>query len=214
VCLNNLKQINVGLRMYTDDFSDFSPSTPATNAAASMENFIAFTGYKRLMKNNVGLSGPSSRRDKVFACPADKFYFDGTLNGRGFVAEGIHEQSFTDYSSYAFNAGTTNPVLGRMSLGLAGRKLSSVKSPSRTVLLMEIPALFPSSWHDPKRPVSHPANQMFNDAQNMISFVDSHTSYLRIHWPTNRVESGGVSYVMNSIDFNPPPGYEYQWSAD
>ena len=213
-CSNNLKQINVGLRMYTDDFSDFSPSIPATNAAASMENFVAFTGYKRLMKNNVGLSGPSSPQDKIFACPADRFYFDGTLNGRGFVAEGIHEQSFTDYSSYAFNAGTTNPVLGRMSPGLAGRKLSSVKNPSRTILLMEIPALFPSSWHDPKRPVSHPANQMFNDAQNMISFVDGHTSYLRIHWPTNRVESGGVSYVMNSIDFNPPAGYEYQWSAD
>lgn len=210
MCLSNLRQINLGLRMYTDDFSDFSPNTPATNSSPSLENFVAFTGYKKLMKGNVGLSGPSSPQDKLFACPADAFYFDG----QGFVARGFHEESFTDYSSYAFNAGTTNPVLGALSPGLAGRKISSIKKPSRTILVTEIPALFPSSWHNPKRPLSSALNAAFNDAQNMVSFVDGHVSYIKIHWRTNRVESGGISYVMDAADYDPPAGYDYQWSGD
>lgn len=213
-CSNNLKQINLGLRMYTDDFSDLSPNTPATNSSPSLENFVAFTGYKKLMKSNVGLNGESSPQDKIFACPADTFYFDGTLNGQGFVARGFHEESFTDYSSYAFNAGTTNPVLGAFSPGLAGRKISSIKNPGRTILVTEIPALFPHSWHNPKRPLSSGQNAAFNDAQNMVSFVDGHVSYIKIHWRTNRIESGGISYVMNAADFDPPAGYDYQWSGD
>lgn len=92
-CSNNLRQINLGLRMYTDDFSDFSPNTPATNPSPSLENFVAFTGYKKLIKANGGLNGASSPHDRLFACPADTFYFDGTLNGQGYVARGLHEES-------------------------------------------------------------------------------------------------------------------------
>jgi prepilin-type N-terminal cleavage/methylation domain-containing protein len=213
-CMNNLRQINLGLRMYTDDFSDFSPSTPATNPSPSLQNFIAFTGYKKLMKSNVGLNGASSPKDKLFACPSDTFYFDGTLNGQGYVPQGFHEQSFTDYSSYAFNAGTTNPVLGRFSPGLAGRKITSVKNPSKTLLLVEITALFPSSWHEPKRPVSSAENAVFCDAKNVISFVDGHVSYSKIYWNTNRIESGGISYILDALDYDPPAGYDYKWSAN
>src|SRR5436305_349463 len=54
VCMNNLRQINLGLRMYSDDSNDNSPNTPGTNSSPSLENFINFTGYKKLMKSNVG----------------------------------------------------------------------------------------------------------------------------------------------------------------
>src|SRR4051794_21676000 len=118
-CMNNLKQVNLGLRMYTDDFSDLAPSTPAENTNVSMNNFIALVGYKKLMKANVGLTGESSPRDRLFACPSDTFYFDAPPIGC--VAHGFHEQAFTDYSSYAFNAGGTNRLFGKMSSGLAGR---------------------------------------------------------------------------------------------
>jgi len=211
-CMNNLRQINLGLRMYTDDFSDFSPNTPATNSAPSLENFVAFTGYKKLMKSNVGLNGASSPKDKLFACPADTIYFDGT-SSQGFVRQGYHEQSFTDYSSYAFNAGTTNPVLGRFSPGLAGRKITSIKNPGKTILVTEITALFPSSWHEPKLPLSL-ENSVFCDAKNVVSSVDGHVSYIKIYWTTNHVESGGVSYILDASDYDPPTGYEYKWGAD
>ena len=72
-CISDIRQINLGLRMYSDDSSDYSPKTPHTNNFPSLANLVDFTGYKEVMKRNVGLSGASSARDKVFACPADQF---------------------------------------------------------------------------------------------------------------------------------------------
>lgn len=210
-CLNNLNQINLGLRMYTDDFSDLTPSTPAANTNASMNNFIAVIGCKKLMKHNVGLTGESSPQDKVFTCPADTFYFDAPPVGH--VPHGFHEQVFTDYSSYAFNAGGTNRLLGLPGAGLAGRKITSIKDPSRTLLLTEAAALFPFSWHEPKRPIAL-ANAIFKDARNTVSFVDGHVDYLKIYWNTNRIKVGDRSYGLMSPDFDPPAGYGYKWKAD
>jgi prepilin-type N-terminal cleavage/methylation domain-containing protein len=212
-CLNDLRQINLGLRMYSDDSNDASPNTPSTNSSPSLQNFINFTGYKKLMKSNVGLNGASSSSDKLFICPADTFYYDLLPNGQGYVPQGFHEQPFSDYSSYAFNAGTTNPVLGTHTPGLAGRKISLIKEPTKTVLVTEIPALFPFSWHEPKRPFSV-ENALFNNAKNMVSFVDGHANYIKIYWNTNRVMAGGISYVTTAADYDPPAGYDYKWSGD
>src|SRR5690242_15612779 len=63
-CLNNLRQINLGLRMYVDDFDDKSPNTPSSNSSPSLDSFINFTGYKKLMERNVGLNGESSPQEK------------------------------------------------------------------------------------------------------------------------------------------------------
>jgi len=210
-CMNNLKQINLGLRMYTDDFSDLAPNTPAANTNVSMNNLVAVIGYKKLMKHNVGLKGESSPQDKVFACPADTFYFDAPPVG--LVQRGFHDQAFTDYSSYAFNAGGTNRLLGLTTAGLAGRKITSIKDPSRTLLLTEDSALFPFSWHEPRRPISL-ENAIFKDAKNIVSFVDGHVDYLKIYWNTNRALSGGKSYGLMAPDFDPPSDYGYKWKAD
>src|SRR5207253_9651919 len=57
-CMNNLRQINLGVRMYSDDSSD---ATPSPGATAAMTNHISlFSGYKNLMKSYVGLNGGSS----------------------------------------------------------------------------------------------------------------------------------------------------------
>jgi prepilin-type N-terminal cleavage/methylation domain-containing protein len=211
-CLNNLRQVNLGLRMYIDDSNDTSPNTPSTNNSPSLDNFIDFTGYKKLMKSNVGLNGASSARDKIFTCPADTFYYDLLPNGQGYVPQSLHEQSFSDYSSYAFNAGTPT-VFGTRTPGLAGRKISSIKKPAKTVLIAEIPAIFPYSWHEPKRPFSM-ENAVFNNAKDMISFVDGHVNYIKIYWNTNRVLFGGISYVTTAAEYDPPAGYDYKWSGD
>ena len=138
---------------------------------------------------------------------ADTFYY----GPQGYVPQGVHEQSFSDYSSYGFNAGATNPIYSTRT-GLAGRKIGSIKDPTKTILVMEIPALSPYSWHDPKRPFV--GNAVFNDAKNMVSFVDGHVSYIKIYWNTNRIVSGGISYITDAADYDPPAGYDYKWSAD
>jgi len=194
--------------MYSDDSSDYTPKTPHTNTFASLQNIVDYTGFKELMKDKVGLSGASSPRDKIFACPVDTFYYDLTPNGPGYVPQGFHAQAFSDYSSYGFNAGTADPVLGRTP-GIGGRKLSSVRDPFKTILVTEIPALFPYSWHQPKGGTSQ-----FNDAKNTVSFVDGHVNYIRIYWNTNRMVIGGISYILDAMDTDPPAGYDYKWSGD
>jgi hypothetical protein len=64
------------------------------------------------MKNYVELIGASSVRDKLFAGPANSFYFDFSLGHYphsaplvGYVPESICARPDFDYSSYMFNAG-------------------------------------------------------------------------------------------------------------
>jgi hypothetical protein len=84
-------------------------------------------------------------------------------------------------------------------------KLSSVKHPARTILVAEVSALAPWSWHDPSSQIQ------FNDAKSVVSFVDGHVNYIKIYWNSARYPDGGISLA---IDYEPPAGYDYQWSAD
>jgi prepilin-type N-terminal cleavage/methylation domain-containing protein/prepilin-type processing-associated H-X9-DG protein len=219
-CLNNLHQINLGVRMYCDDSDD---RTPATQYTGGMTN-LPWIAYKELMKNYVGLHGVSSPQDKIFSCPADTFYYDWI---RGYVSESHHDQAKFDYSSYTFNSmnlaafptNLTLPGGQAISLphftwpGVGGRQFSSIRHPARTVLVAESPAFFPYSWHEPKpyQPggVQPRGIALFNDAKNMVSFADGHVAYIKIYWG-NIVTNGGFMACF----YDPPAGYDYQWSGD
>ncbi len=209
-CTNNLRQINLGVRMYCDDSNDRAPKPAGWTARP-------YTGYKALMKSYVGLRGKSSEKDKVFACPADIFYYDYSLGHYprsaplvGYVPRSVCARPDFDYSSYLFNGGNLmsnrkHEPIGRP--GIAGLSLSAIRRPARTVLVTEVPALIPFSWHQPKRPVSSAKNEYFNNAMNMVSFVDGHVSYVKIFWKTSWPPASCAG------DYDPPEGYEYQWSG-
>ena len=216
VCTNNLRQINLGVRMYSDDSNDKAPK-PANYTGHPYDD------YKALMKSYVGLNGASSGRDRLFACLADTFYFDYTLghfprstNLVGYVPESVCSRPDFDYSSYVFNAGnlmsnTNHQLMGRP--GIAGLPLSSIKHPARTVLVAEVPAAIPFSWHQPKRPLyvistSYCPNVIFNNAKDMVSFVDSHVSYVKMYY------KGGFGPMAVSCNYDPPDEYDYQWSGN
>lgn len=213
-CVNNPRQINLGIRMYSDDSGD---ATPSLGIVAGSTNAVPlYAGYKELMKSYVGLKSASSPRDRLFACPADSFYPSFVLtNSAGpyhYLRESLHDQSVFDYSSYAFNGGDNVPrtfgTTNQFSItprGLTGVKLSSVKHPARTILVAEVSALAPWSWHDPSSQIQ------FNDAKSVVSFVDGHVNYIKIYWNSARYPDGGISLA---IDYEPPAGYDYQWSAD
>jgi prepilin-type N-terminal cleavage/methylation domain-containing protein len=203
-CANNLQQISLGVRMYADDHSDTLPAISKRPTESSYT--LDFTGYKELMKVNIGLSGPASPSERVFACPSDRFYYEFTPTGQGrYFPRSLHNQAAYDYSSYWFNAGTLTRF-GTNSPGLAGRKVAAVKHPGMTVLTAEMPAFMPWSWHDPKRPLPIDRDwPLFNDAKNVLSFVDGHVGFIKLYWDS--------TYSPTSA-FDPPPGYGYQWSAD
>jgi prepilin-type N-terminal cleavage/methylation domain-containing protein len=200
-CTNNLRQINLGVRMYSDDSEDTSPSTQSTNRIVNY--------YKTLVQNYVGLNGPPTPQDKLFACPADTFRYWTSKSGVQFSPTGRHESSYANYSSYAFNGinkDTTNSSASGSILGIAGRKFSSIKHPDKTVLVTEQPAFFPYSWHKPKQPTSDPNSCFFNNSKNMVSFVDGHANFVEIYW---NGQAGSLA-----MSYNPPTEYNYQWSGD
>jgi prepilin-type N-terminal cleavage/methylation domain-containing protein/prepilin-type processing-associated H-X9-DG protein len=212
-CLNNLRQISLGVQMYSDDSNDASPSPGA--AVASTNAGTLYSGYKALVKSYVGLNGASSQRDKLFACPADTFYPSDVITispAPQYVQASLHDQSVLEFSSYLFNGGdnATHPIplLTNVVLvtrpGLTGVKMSFVKHPSRTLLVVEDSAGWPWSWHDPS-----PLTQ-FNDAKSVVSFVDGHVAYIKIYWQSAH-PVGTLSYAL---EYDPPAGYDYQWSPN
>ncbi len=204
-CLNNLRQINFAVHLYAADNHDELPSIPDTNADGMMTNSFQVV-YKALVKSYLGLRGLSSERDRVFACPADTYFY----NNWTFVAAGWHEQYISDYSSYGFNGlgGTVNtpPFLSGQtnSPGLFGWKLAAIHDPARTVLVAENAALYPFSWHESQRiPLGFSG---VNNSKNMVSFADGHVRYTRMYSYTNE--------FMATAFYDPPAGYDYKWSGD
>ena len=203
-CLNDLKQITLAVHLYAGDNGDKLPDTGAGT----------YVTYKEVVKGYVGLHGASSAQDKVFACPADTFYYDeGSL---AYLPQGRHEQMRFDFSSYAFNGANLltnypNVAYNGILPGIGGQKLGTVKNSARTVLVAEASALLPYSWHQPQPPAAGGV-PIFNDARNQVSFVDGHVSYLKIYWDsTISYPNGGISVAAY---YDPPAGYDYQWSGN
>jgi len=203
-CLNNLKQINLGVHLYAGDNGDTLPNTGTGT----------YVSYKEAVKSYVGLHGLSSPQDKVFGCPADTFFYnDSSL---AYLPQGQHEQPTYDFSSYEFNGAnllTNYPNFASYGVlpGIGGQKLSAVKNSTKTVLVVEASALLPYSWHQPKPPGSG-GWPMFNDARNMVSFVDGHASYINIYWNSTLSNPNGSATV--AVYYDPPAGYDYQWSGN
>jgi prepilin-type processing-associated H-X9-DG protein len=181
--------------MYADDSSDAFPIT-IRNVGPDI-----WVSYTQLMKRYAGMSG----RAKVFACPSDTFYYEDVR-----IPQSQHQQSKYYYSSYAFNGGNSAnkafvPPPSPPWPGIAGRKLSSIKEPIKTVLVAEFPALNPYSWHQPVRAARH-----YNNAQCMVSFVDGHASFIKMYWNAEWVDP----FHSNAFHYEPPTGYDYKWTGD
>ncbi len=165
---------------------DNSGTMPQLSATST--NCLAYY-YKESMKSYVGLTGTSSSADKVFACPVEQ----------SVPTYGLPSKiAFYDYSDYVFNS------------YLSGIKVSSVSHPSITSATLEFPGYFGFSWHKPQSKYvmvfdvngnQHPA---YNNAMNNVGFVDGHVSYIKIY-------NDGAS---QSWAYEPPDGYDYEWSGD
>ena len=88
--------------------------------------------------------------------------------------------------------------------GVAGLEQASIKDSAKTVLVAELSAFFPWSWHQPQRlPVG---KYGIKDPKNVVSFVGGHASYIKIYW--------NADLDMTTWSYDPPAGYDYKWSGD
>jgi prepilin-type N-terminal cleavage/methylation domain-containing protein len=211
-CISNVKQIDAGVLMYAAENQDMLfPAQKKPNDVKAVFYFQEWTAYVPLVGHYVGWKGAPSPRDKIFACPSDKFHDVVATGGIKWVNESLHSQSNLNYSSYIFNAANSVwqiPLRDKyptMFPGVLGSKLASIRTPDKTVLLGEWPAWAPYSWHSPPRPRSYKVN----NAPNVLGFADGHVGYVKIHSGTNNP----TGLWQASFAFDPPPEYDYKWSG-
>lgn len=189
-CLNNLKQINLGVRMYADDSKDKVVAPPGFYT--SVETWFR---YKELVEQYLGRAGGRTPSDKLFKCPADTFNYSFS----GYHSIGECQKPETGYSSYIYNAGNTVGTNGYP--GIYGKNLTAVKEPAKTVLVGEMAAFGPWSWHNPQKSSTQ---YCFNGSKDVLSFVDGHVQYVRMYW-----SGSGEAW-----QYDPPGNYDYKWSGD
>lgn len=194
-CTGNLHQINLAAHMYADEHRD------AIRAATNKEA-VYFTYKESLQPYLSHLQ--SAAEASVFACPADDFDCDDHVltdllleHGTG---KGFCRQEFTHHSSYFFNGAAPGETPSLQHMGQ--KPFASVRFPSRVVLVGELSGALGLSTHERMEPYQ------FNNARNMMSFVDGHVSFIPIYW--NGVRGiDGLAYF-----YEPPPGYDYRWTGD
>lgn len=186
VCMGNLQQVTRAVLQYAQDHQQRLPL---------MEDSPAPGGwwfYKDRVKGYLGLHGPSSPEEKVFACPDDRGYGEGTERPRPFWQSRKH-----NFTSYVFN-GVNLPGVPN----IAGWPLLAIEEPARTLLVMEWTAHAPLSWH---HSLTGKANTPFYcDAESVVGFVDGHVAWTKIYY-----DGLNAAYTRD-----PPAGYDYKYSGD
>jgi hypothetical protein len=186
LCTANLQKVNRAVLQFADEHDDRLPSVDNSPAPGG------WWYYKDQVKGYLGLSGPSSTNDTVFACPNDRGYGEDTEKPRPFCKSRKYV-----YTSYVFN-GVNLPGIPN----IADRQVSSIVDPSRSLLVMEWTAHGPLSWH---RSRTGQANTPFyNDAESVVGFVDGRAEFIKIHY-----DGLNAAYTRD-----PPPGYLYKYSGD
>src|SRR5205809_675663 len=89
-CTSNLKQVNLAILLYANEFDDAWPVLPNPNPYPNGVGAY----YKELVKGYLGLIGPASPEEKVFACPSDP---------------DLHNQIGHAFTSYTFNGYEVGP---------------------------------------------------------------------------------------------------------
>ena len=194
VCLSNVRQLNLAVHMYADDHG---------NELRAMTNKEAiYVSYKESVLPYLGRA-TTVTNDPLFTCPADDFDCDDPAINTLFshwspppAGKYFYRQPTTHYSSYAFNGEAPDSDTTRV----AQKIFQSVREPSKLILEGELSGAFGLSSHERKQ-----AHQ-FQDARNVMSFVDGHVSFLRMYW------NGVNGFDGCPAFYEPPTGYEYSWS--
>ncbi len=152
-CANNLKEVDLAIRLYADDYTDSLPVLPESNPYPNGVGAY----YKQLVKGYLGLTGPATSNESVFICPVDKIY---------------SRQIAHAFTSYTFNGYEVGP--GSIPR-ITGQKMAAISDSTKAVLVGEFPAFWGGSWH----PL---VKQSCLDARVLLGFVDGHVGLTRIFW--------------------------------
>ena len=187
-CVNNLRQIGLGMILYAGDNADKLPA--ADTVPQDPRTGGIWVLYKRVIKPYVGLNNTNnpSTNDMVFQCPSDSGF--PLILGLDVPS---YQDPYQDGSSYVFNGVLSFP-------NIAGMKISSIRQATRTVLNCDYSAHGPVTWHDGITKFQTRTSK----ARSNVCFVEGHVGYTRIYYDAG----GGGPWA-----YNPPRnfGYDYVW---
>lgn len=180
-CLANLQRVNRAVLQFAGDHNQTLPGP-----ADSPGEFQWW--YKEQVKGYLGLKGPASTNDAVFACPSDRGYSD---------PKPFHQTERFAFGSYPFNG-----VVLPGAPNIAGWKLGAIREPRRTLSVMEWTAHAPLSWHRSR--TGQRNAPFYRDAESVVGFVDGGASLTRIYH-----DGFNAAYTRDPI-----PGYDYRYSGN
>jgi hypothetical protein len=181
-CINKLRQITQAIQNTAEENAGKLPDADPT-----ARNPVWWF-YKEQVKAYLGLRGPSSSADKIFACPSDRGYEEG---------KPFRLSAKFDYNSYVYN-GVNLPGIPNV----AGHTLNAIREPTSTLLVMEWTAHAPLSWHESR--TGNKNHPFYNDARSVVGFVDGHVDFIPIYY-----DGINAAYTRDPI-----PGYAYKYSGD
>jgi len=173
-CTGNVRQVNLAINLYAAEHAEM---------VSYFTNDIYYA-YKDCLAQYLALPPNVESNIAVFHCPMESGFF---------------QAAFAHYSSYGFNGLDR----GSNEFGLAGRKLTSVREPTKTAMVGEIAGGIATSFHKP-----WPQGRQHTDAQNVASFVDGHASFIKMYW------NGQPGFMNFPFRYEPPPAYEYKWTGN
>ena len=202
-CLANLKQLNLSMIMYGNDFGDktptgsaasgytvlnvpYSPGTPAPYQAVHW-------WYKELIKSYAGVPANMFSNTPVFTCPRD-------VGWPGNYPTPLYTDYNWDYTSYVYNGCPNNN--GSIASTLLNTKFTMVKHPSRTWSVSEWGIHWSLSWHQKVFITSR-------DVRNNLSYVDGHAAGIKQYY-----NPALGSFVAGYTTAQIPDSYDYQNAPD
>jgi prepilin-type N-terminal cleavage/methylation domain-containing protein len=194
-CINNLKQIGLGVKMYVDDNKGIFPPQNSiqfsTNAA--FENYAMVLGGKDALPQFTEPAKATNRplyryvaAVESFHCPADKGqdfplhdeWDKGPFKPSNFAALGCSYR----FNSWLFENHTRRPAADPV-FNLAGKNESWVPEPARFIMMYEPPAMAYFDqfyhWHYACGKTTLTRPQLKQDGQKFVSaigFVDGHAA--------------------------------------
>jgi prepilin-type N-terminal cleavage/methylation domain-containing protein len=192
-CVNNLKQIGLGLNMYATDNNDTFPprDTKQFSPGAPLEYYAMGVGGK---DPKTADTAPATNRPlyryvsavETFHCPADKGQ-DWPLQDIASFGPWKPSNFEVNGCSYRMNSylgfANTRQTPADLDYNLCGKKLSWVPEPSRFILMHEPPAMAYFDqfyhWHYARGKTTSARAELKADGQKFISaigFVDGHTA--------------------------------------